>query len=216
MGLSEARLDILRGVSLACRFFGLVFGREPTEDLLRAMKEQRLLEKWPLGDADVRAREGAELIRAFLVQYGDRPYELARRDYTDLFIGPERPLKQWESIWNTQDKLLFGDLAGEVGAFYARSGFVVQNQEPSDHIALEWSFLAELVDRIVRSGKERNTGELAHWLFETREFHDKHLGRWATCFLEELERRATTDYYRGTALLCRSTLDTIHNELGGM
>jgi TorA maturation chaperone TorD len=169
-----------------------------------------------LGDADARSREGVELIRAYLAQYGARPYDLARRDYTELFIGPEHPLKQWESVWTTQDRLLFGDSAIEVGEIYARHGFVAQTQEPSDHIALEYSFLAELLNLIVQSAENRETGDVARLTFEARNFLERHLGSWVECFLEDLERRAATDFYRGVAMLCRATLDAIHNELGAM
>jgi putative dimethyl sulfoxide reductase chaperone len=214
--LTAASLDILRGASLACRFFGLIFGQEPTEDLLRALNDQHLLEDWPLGDADARSREGGALIRAFAAQHGVRPYELARRDYTELFIGPEHPLKQWESVWTTQDRLLFGDSASEVGEIYACHGFVAHTQEPNDHIALEYSFLAELLNLIVQSAESGEAGEVARLTLEARNFLERHLGSWAECFLEELERRATTDFYRGVAMLCRATQDAIHNELGAM
>jgi TorA maturation chaperone TorD len=198
--------DLLKGASLACRFFGLLFHHEPSDALLHGLNSHALLEDWPLPVPDQDGAEGLALLRGFLKQRIGDASALARREYTALFIGPERPLGQWESVWTSEDKLLFDESSMAVRAFYARHGVAAPGPDPEDHIALELLFLGELLDGTSLASEAGEVAESERLKQEARLFFERHLGRWAGMFLDELESRAVTDFYRGAAKLCRASL----------
>ncbi|NMC48261.1 MAG: hypothetical protein GYA47_02355 [Desulfovibrio sp.] len=198
--------DMLRGASLACRFFSRVFHEAPGKDVLSALREQDLLSSWPLPGESPQARLGLDLLARSLEK--ETP-SLIREDFTALFIGPVNPLRQWESTWTTEERLLFGEPTLAVRECYARLGMAVSGTVPEDHIALELEFLGELLQRAAQARENGEPAMAAAWMEEAETFFAGHLGRFAGSFLLELGRRAATDFYRGAALLFRATLDTL-------
>lgn len=203
--------DLLRGLSLAYRFFGWLFHNEPTELSLQTLREQDLLGQWPLPDDRPETSEGLSLLRNFLNRPKEEPLQAIRREYTELFIGPDHPLVLWESVWTTRDKLLFGEPTFAVRASYARHGVVTSNAEPDDHIALEMSFLGELLARAALALDERNLSGGESLILEACDFWRAHLAKWAGLFLQDLRERAKSDFYRGAALLALGTLATFES-----
>lgn len=202
--------DMLLRASLACRFFGRVFQEAPDDGLLQALKEQALFAAWPLPGRDRDAREGLRLLRSSLEGEAGAA---VREDFTALFIGPEDPLLQWESTWTTKERLLFGEPTGAVRAFYARHGLEASGPEPEDHVALEFAFLGDLLERAEAAGEGGDARAAADLLAEAGAFYAEHLAQWAGAFLQELERRAATAFYRGAALLCRASLGALDTVL---
>lgn len=205
------RTDLLQGLSLACRFLGMLFTVSPEPAFLEDLHRQGLLEAWPLPEtAD--AGQGLALMKGFLSLPGREAK--AGRDYTELFIGPDQPLMQWESVWTTRDKLLFDEPTMAVRAFYARHGVAAPGPEADDHIALELTFLGELLERAVLAADKEQEDETEGLVQEAAAFHAEHLSRWAASFVRQMRDRAATDFYRGAALLCRATLEHMETVLG--
>jgi TorA maturation chaperone TorD len=206
MSADPGTADILRGASLACRFFSRVFHEAPGTDFLSSLREQGLLCAWPLSGEGPHARLGLDLLAKSLEE--ETP-SLIKEDFTALFIGPVNPLRQWESTWTTEERLLFGAPTQAVRECYARLGMAVSGTVPEDHIALELEFLGELLERAAQAQENGDAATADAWTEEAETFFAGHLGRFAGSFLLELGRRAATDFYRGAALLFRATLDTL-------
>jgi TorA maturation chaperone TorD len=121
----------------------------------------------------------------------------------------------WESVWTTEDHLLFDDCTAAVEAAFAEFGFAISDplREPSDHLAYELAFMAAL---LARAGEHQQSGEAdtpRRHLEAAARFMDEHLSRWAHACLEAVVQRASTDFYRGTGLLCADTLARLRTDL---
>lgn len=70
-------------------------------------------------------------------------------DYQRLFLAPDLPVPLWESLWLSQEKLLFTQETSAVRAWYARYGLEIRQvgHEAEDHLGLELFFLGWLLDQ---------------------------------------------------------------------
>jgi len=208
------------------RILGLAYYRQPDETSVRVFASMDLFGPFSIWTGDERIREGLELIATFLV-HADRgkiDEELAELqcDYVRLFVGPGMPLAPpWESVYRTEERVLFGPQTLEVRAAYEAFGLVTEhrNKEPDDHIGLELEFMAVL-SRSCRDcllGGDREGGERIRRA--QLNFLDVHLLQWAPRFCRNVYANAETKLYAGIAsvtegLLCwdRVFLDTLHME----
>jgi TorA maturation chaperone TorD len=163
---------------------------------------------WPLYGEGADARAALETVRGVFADLSEAALADIELDNTALFIGPENPVPMWESVWTTNDRLLFADCTEDVRQAFAQAGLEAPNagREPADHLAFELAFLAVL---LARAGQILEAGDQleAQRNFETAAaFFNGHPGRWARECLAEIGRLAATDFYRGTAMLCVDTL----------
>jgi len=203
----------LMGAVLACRFFGLLFRAAPGKTLLRSLRDQGLLTNWPLAGGGAQAERGLGLMRGFLCLPVEEAVSLTQREFAELFVGPEQPLNQWESVWTSREKLLFGESTLAVREAYACYGMETPGPEPDDHISLEMTFLGELLGRAAEASGQGDAAGAAELIAACAAFYATHPARWAKLFLRELEARAATDFYRGAAMLCAATLDSLEGSL---
>lgn len=133
-------------------------------------------------------------------------------DYARIFIGVEKNAKSvaypYESVYTSPDRLLMQEAWHQVRALYQAEGLstVVEFQEPEDHIAVEFEFMAYLIKK---GSKTIDVGEVAlaiEWLNKQRLFLDQHLLGWTPAFCSDTLRTAREDLYKGLSLVTRGFL----------
>ena len=203
--------DLLIAYSVACAFFGRVLRPGLDIDLLRRCAQERVFEAWPLPGPENGDPPGLALVAGALAGLDQEGLARIEEDNTALFIGPENPVPMWESVWTTQDRLLFESCTSEVQHAFAEFGFEIPDpvREPSDHLAYELAFIATLLARTCEYMQAGNRDEAHRHLVAATSFLGAHLSRWAGDCLRVVAGRASTDFYRGVAGLCAATLESL-------
>ena len=131
------------------------------------------------------------------------------QDFTALFI--QRTVSKvypWESVYTTHDHTLFGPSTLEVQELYRSYGISLgaSECEPPDHIGLELLFLSLLSQKGLDALDCGETAEAEIIARAHRDFLDEHVLIFANDFLDRMELRAQTSYYRAVCLFTRETL----------
>ena len=173
----------------------------PAQDVLDQLRDAELLSQWP-GRPSAESRDGI----AALLESGrlDEDARDVRRDFAQLFVGPERmTAPPYESVHRSEDRLIFEQDTFVVRAAYAEFGLAAPrlNQEPDDHIGLEMAFIGELCVRGLDALDSADDAELARVVAAIARFLDEHLLAWGPQCLTLISTEATTSFYRGVAAL---------------
>lgn len=203
--------DVLWAWSMALTFLGRVLLDVPDSDLLHQVREERLLEDWPLPLDSSETEQGLSLMAAGLADRDLAGQSAIARDFSDLFICTDHPVAIWESVWTGREHLLFEEPEVDVRKAYGANGLAIAGADrmPADHLGLELAFVGCLLGRAAQAAERGNGPEARRLTEEVRVFLGRHLGRFAHDCLQEIERRVATDYYRGAARLCRATLGSL-------
>ncbi len=135
----------------------------------------------------------------------------ASNDFHKLFVGPLKlRAVPWSSVYVDPSAVLFGPTAQAVRSEFERHGLAIPEgqREPSDHIAYELQFLAEMHWRANASwGEDASPSPQARDALEdARSFKEKFLDIWGDKFLGNVEQGSRVDVYRGVASLTRGYL----------
>lgn len=245
MNLEVAGLHLARQVIYAT--LAEVFLQLPTTELLQRQTATGTLVWFPLEIDRPEVEEGLGLVRQWEASLETKSLtEVVRElrlDYTRLFMGPGKVLAPpWESVYRTEERLLFREPTMQVREFYRRHGLEVPrlNREPDDHFGLELAFMAVLAERTIsalekagepmsqasggtveayRCGKgEVGDGlvEVDYLLREQHRFLQEHLGQWVKAFTGDVGQYAATGYYRGMALVARGFVLEDNEWLGSL
>ena len=201
---------------VAYGFLNKVFYHPPAEVFINTLATEDLFSDWPL-PANEQTQTGLKIIQSFIDTWSAKELDGVRRDYSRLFVGPDRLLAPpWESVYLSREHLLFEKETLAVRKFYNR--FNVQapnlNTEPDDHIALELAFMAHLCTLGLVALEQNDTAGLETSLQAQRDFMAQHLLRWGPQFCQRVITRAETDYFRGVGHLALGCLETTAADLG--
>ncbi|WP_010239031.1 TorD/DmsD family molecular chaperone [Clostridium arbusti] len=114
-------------------------------------------------------------------------------DYERLFFGPTRILAPpWESVYENEDRLLFGQSELQVRRFYRSFGLDVIEREAADHLAFEVAFMSRLCSIIdyenLEDVKKNIKGQI--------DFLTKHLLSWTTKWNKDVAKNSKTKFWR--------------------
>ena len=192
---------------------GLAYYREPSGAFLQALAAEGPFSRpgFPCPNEQVAA--GLHLLCASLKPFAaaapDRELERLQEEHLRLFTGPGLPqTPPWESVYRTEEKLLFSEFTLEVRELYRRFGLVSEHryQEPDDHIGLELEFMAHLCGLGAEDLARGDPGSLATSLGAQRDFLDRHLLVWAPQFCQSVVCHTETDFFAGWARLTEGFL----------
>jgi len=153
----------------------------------------------------------------------------ASNDFHALLVGPHKlRAAPWSSVYMDKGGLLFGPTAQKVKGIFSQLGFAIPEgtAEPSDHIAYEWQFLADLQKKIVLAWSDDDEKTAHETIPVLGDFFDSCFSPWVIAFCDKVEKNATTDFYRGLAVfsaglwsleqdLIRELQSTISEDLEG-
>ena len=118
-----------------------------------------------------------------------------RWDFTQLFVGPYAlPAPAWESVYRSNEHLLYQDTAFEVRKEYLKYNFIPKNypHEADDHIGFELDFMLQL-----------STNEDDSALKDSMKFLEQHITKWVPDFSVDIQKYALTEFYRGAAVILK-------------
>jgi DMSO reductase family type II enzyme chaperone len=197
------------------RFLSAVYLRPPTQDLVRQFRETDFLDELSslFGDESVTA------LREFSVTARrDEDFADLKREYMDLFAVPMgRYATPFEDVYrgvSVDGKQERGPLLGEraiaVKRLYRQAGAEMDqaSKELPTHIGVELSFMAFLCEReaeAIRGGKEEATDSTAYRDLQLR-FLQEHLAEWFPRLSQSIQASATSQFYRGLAVITEEFL----------
>lgn len=200
-GVDDALAEDLDRMAAAFATLSQLLLSPPDQDVLDQLRDAELLAQWP-GRPSAESRDGvAALLES--VRHGEDALAV-RRDFTQLFVGPERmTAPPYESVHRSEDRLIFEQETFVVRAAYAEFGLAAPrlNQEPDDHIGLEMAFISELCVRGLDALDSADTAALTLVLAAIARFLDEHLLAWGPQCLTLIATEATTSFYRGVGAL---------------
>jgi TorA maturation chaperone TorD len=206
------RDERLAGELLLFGLLGKLLYNQPAQDELRALIEDEVFAEAPFANEQPDVAAGLALLQQWAESCPDDLGPIMgdlQADWTRLFAGGGlAPIAPWESVYYTEERVLFGESTLDVRAWYRRFGLELANlhHEPDDHIGLELLFIAHLAHMALAALEEGDEGALARALQGQRDFARQHLFVWAPTWCEQMVRLAHTDYYRGLALVVRGAL----------
>ena len=201
--------EILTAEALAYTFINRAFYEKPTDEFINTLVSEKLFAQWPLPPDDEFTSAGLNILQTFSANWQAGKLNDLKKDYQQLFIGPARlPAPPWESVYLSDDRLVFEKQTTAVRQFYARYGLQAANlyKEPDDHFGLEMAFMAHLCTLGLEAIRQGEVETAQTHLNAQRDFLEEHLLLWAPDFLNRVITHAQTDYYRGVAYLALGCL----------
>ncbi len=204
----------LTGEVLLFGLLGKTLYEIPTPKGIKRLVDNEVFTEAPFADTHPDVLQGLALLEKWshVFQQDDRSDDLFKElqvDYTKLFTGMRKlPIAPWESVYFSDERLVFQEQTMDVRAWYRRYGLEVErlHQEPEDHIGLELLFVAHLAQLGLKALNSGNNSEFEQALTAQRDFLSKHLLLWGPLWCEQMLEYAQTDFYRGLALVIRGAL----------
>jgi len=214
-------IETLAGEMLLFNLLGKAFYAAPNREWLDALVKDDIFAESPFGDAQPDTKAGLTLLRAWNRAnrdgISDVALETLQAEYTRLFIGPGPVVAPpWESVYVSEERLLFQRETFQVRAWYARFDLTVPNlhREPDDHIGLELSFVAHLAELALRAIQAQEQERFQEALEAQRRFLAEHLLRWGPGWCSSVEAASANEFYSGLALVTRGALSELSEQLG--
>ena len=213
-------IETLAGEMLLFNLLGKAFHAAPNREWLDALVKDDIFAESPFGGAQPDTKAGLALLQAWNRANRDgisaAALESLQAEYTRLFIGPGPVVAPpGESVYFSEERLLFQRETFQVRAWYARFKLAVPNlhREPDDHIGLELSFVAHLAELALQAIQAHEEEGFQEALEAQRRFLAEHLLRWGPGWCSRVEAASTNEFYSGLALVTRGALSELSEQL---
>ncbi|MBQ7561768.1 MAG: molecular chaperone TorD family protein [Synergistaceae bacterium] len=172
-----------------------LFYVEPAKQLIQSLRDNKIFDNFPFRESKNLIDTGINIINKFFTDKKDDNEMISeiRWDFTQLFVGPYAlPAPPWESVYRSNEHLLYQDTAFEVRRDYLKYNFIPKNypHEADDNIGFELDFMLQL-----------STDKSA--LRDSRKFLQEHLTKWIPDFSCDVQKYALTEFYRGAAIILK-------------
>lgn len=185
--------------------------RYPEADFVQGLKDCDVAGSWPEFGHRQENSNGRKVLGAFLHQWSsdidtrllDKAVITLKLDYGQLFFGPGEPKAVPQgSVYLCEEQLINDRTTVELMDFYRVNGVELQLdfKQPMDHIGL---FFAVLDQTFGRLHCEVDNQALVRFI---QVLLQQHMLPWAFRCLALSNEHATTDFYRGIALLATDFL----------
>jgi len=199
-------LHFLRLRTFVYDLFRNTFGQEPSPSYVDTISKEGFILKFPFTDESELIQKGVKQIDDYFKQHdvtSGEVYDQLHWDYTRLFIGPYKLLAPpWESLYLSEERLLFQESALQVRSAYAKYGFRPSHyqREPDDHLGLELDFMYQLAHQDEENFNDEKE-QFIEVLLDSRSFLETHLLNWVPLIAKDIVQHAHTDFYRGMATI---------------
>ena len=163
------------------------------------------------GNKDV--DEGYRLLVKWLGQTWEHSLLDLAKDYVRAFIGytgdHASAAYPFESVYRSEKHLLMQESRDEVLACYRAAGLEKDEswREGEDHVALEFEYMSTMATRAADALRSADTRLAQDLLNDQSHFLQDHLNAWVPNFTKDVERCATTKFYRSFSLITRGYLE---------
>ena len=204
----------LTGEILLFNLLGKILQEVPARAWLQPLVDDEVFTESPFAEAQPDVVAGLNLLEKWCDTFqqagqADTVLKEVQVDYTNLFTGMRKlPVSPWESVYFSDERLVFQEQTMDVRAWYKQYGLEIINlkREPDDHVGLELIFVGHLARLGLAALEAGNDLEFEQLLAAQRDFLAKHLFRWVPLWCKQILEYANTDFYRGLALLIRGAL----------
>lgn len=194
---------ILAGNTYLYKLFQHIFGNEPSNSIIAILNSD--MTKEALDIYNSQDNEGFANSIEFLSELSGR-FEKKKEvlleqligEYTRLFIGPNKmPAPPWESVFRTEERLLFQESTLEIRRCYLKYNFLPLEYPhvADDHLALELDFMASLSSLAEKAYSDGDFNQLQEILKDQKEFLENHLLLWIPEFAQKIQESATHYLY---------------------
>ena len=199
--------ELAKSAQLRSNMYGLlasVFRKEPTETLIRELKDPRL--------SGVLSEMGVELGDIFFNVPESEAADLLGQEFARLFVGPGSHISAHESIFVEMDggmSALWGKKTVEVKNFIETAGLDYQPEYTGipDHISVELEFMQKLTAWEAEKWADHDQKNAEYCGSVQHMFLELHLSRWLPQFCDAVVDRAELPFYRSMAELTRSYME---------
>ncbi|MEZ9653093.1 molecular chaperone [Vibrio splendidus] len=189
----------LFGLSLVCRFLYSALHQAPNAEMLSAIYDDQLVNDWPIEMTHPLLTGGISLLQ-------NKPVlNDLNIDFAELFIGPNQlKAAPWASVYLNEEQTTFGEQTLAIRSFYSQFGIEIDTgeREPDDHIGLIFSFLAHLCSLTADAMEQDDKSTVC----PITRFLEEHVLTWAPRMLQLMKANASSDFYRGIAMIAEGTL----------
>ncbi|QUN07099.1 molecular chaperone TorD family protein [Shewanella yunxiaonensis] len=178
---------------------GRLYKLEVDESLLERLAEMQ----FPKNSGDAELNEGYQLLTNYL-KHQKNETDLAV-DYARVFLGAGiysgLVAHPYESVYTSPERLVMQEAWVDVVATYHANGLdkAASLDIPEDHIALECEFMAYLCHKIQQAMSKDDWSTITRAIDTQKEFLQKHLLNWVPNFCEDIQRCASSDFYKAVA-----------------
>ncbi len=178
------------------RFLSNLYLFEVDEAQLRALKEI----SFPTACLNEDMQEGYEKIVAYLAgkEVSQDTLDELAVDYARIFlsagVAQGKAAFPYESVYTSKQHLIMQEAGGSVAALYATKGLEPRQdmyRVPEDHVGLLLEYMAIICGEDVK---------------EQQDFLQNHLNNWVPAFVQDVNKYASTDFYKGVAKLTKGFL----------
>lgn len=206
------------GQMLVCGLLAKALYGSPDPAWLSSLRRNRIFDAIPFAADLPETAAALDVLRGWSAKdSGDlAPIEIEalEDDYTRLFVGPGRLLAApWESVYTNKDRAVFQIQTASVKNWYLRFDLALASQynEPADHVGLQFAFIAHLSNLIITAAGARDGEQVEKLLAAQRGFLAQHMSLWIPRWSSDVNQYAKTEFYRGMALLARSTIAEVNS-----
>lgn len=203
----EDKSEEARARSYVYGFLSLVYGQEPTAELLGQIREPgfvSVLKDLGLNfDEDFLNRHKSELLKELVLEY------------TRLFLGPGQHISPHESVHREGEGILWGNSTAKVKVFIESSGLKYHSDFKGmpDHISVELEFMCRLTKAEQEAREKEDAPKLEKILNLERRFIDEHISKWIPQFADKIAAQTKLSFYRNMATLTKEFIQFETEEL---
>lgn len=205
--LSEYKELMTNRENLYC-FLGRLYKIEVDQNLLNQLN----IMSFPTKSGEEKLDEGYRLLEEYLRNPGRDPLTDLAVDFARVFLGAGiyegTVANPYESVYTSPERLIMQDARDKVvEAYYAKGLDRVETQNiPEDHISFEFEFMAYMCQETQKALKAQDWRGISGSLMEQKDFLVNHLTNWIPAFCADIEKCASTDFYKAIAKMTEGFL----------
>jgi TorA maturation chaperone TorD len=203
--------EYLEAEYLATGLIGRILTAEMSEPLCNSLIEEQLfMGEPPLYGENENIVSGIALLQSWAESYSEEVYDRTYKDYMVILVGTSMPkAPPWESVYRSEEGLLFQQETADVRAWYRRFGKEIVNRgkEPDDHIGYELEFVSFLTEEMIAASDADDREKLEEFSQARAEFLEKHLLAWGLEWCKRAQAFSESDFYKGIALYLQGILE---------
>lgn len=125
-----------------------------------------------------------------------------KTEFTRLFIGPRRlPAPPYEAVYRSPERSLMQAVTMEVREQYRGAGLEVKklNNEPDDHIGLEFEFMYHLNVKALAALQREDLTAMFTAVDQQERFLTEHLSQWVPLLCDDVAANTFHEFFRRLA-----------------
>lgn len=133
--------------------------------------------------------------------------ETLAEEYNSLFFGPSNILAPlWGSVYESDDRLLFGESELKVRRFYRKFGLDVSEKYAADHLAFQLAFMSRMCSNL----DYENIEHINKNILSQMDFLKNYILNWISKWNEDVIKNSKTFFWK---YICGFTVAWLYDDL---